>query len=63
METKHIQNVTENDDSVTITFRKTDGSNDKGNSKESGIETTVSSVSKEKRNHLRKKRIIRLKKK
>ena len=56
METKHIQNVTENDDSVTITFRKTDGSNDKGNSKESGIETTVSSVSKEKKESVKEEK-------
>ena len=49
MQKKHIQNVTENDDSVTITFGKTDGSDDKGISKESGIENTVLSVPKEKK--------------
>ena len=31
MEKKHIQNITENDDSVTITFGKSDGDNEKGN--------------------------------
>ena len=56
MEIKHIQNVTENDDSVTITFRKTDGSNDKGNSKESSIETTVSPVSKEKKESVKEEK-------
>ena len=56
MQTKHIQNVTENDNSVTITFGKTDDSNDKGNSKESGIETTVSSVSKEKKESVKEEK-------
>ena len=56
MEIKHIQNVTENDDSVTITFRKTDGSNDKGNSKESSIETTVSPVPKEKKESVKEEK-------
>ena len=63
MDTKHIQNVTETDNSVTITFEKDNGSNDKGNRKQSSAENNVSSVSKEKRNQLRKKKIIRLKKK
>ena len=49
MDTKHIQNVTETDNSVTITFEKDNDVNDKGNSKTSSIETTVSSVSKEKK--------------
>ena len=31
MEKKHIQNITENDDSVTITFGKTDDNNETGN--------------------------------
>ena len=31
MEKKHIQNITENDDSVTITFGKSDDDNEKGN--------------------------------
>ena len=30
MEKKHIQNITENDDSVTITFGKSDGDNKEG---------------------------------
>ena len=33
METKHIQKVTENDNSVTITFEKDDDSNKKGDRK------------------------------
>ena len=56
MQTKHIQNVTENDNSVTITFGKTDGSNDKGNSKTSSIETTVSPVSKEKKESVKEEK-------
>ena len=49
METKHIQNVTETDNSVTITFEKNNDANDKGNSKTSSIETTISSVPEEKK--------------
>ena len=33
MEKKHIQNITENDDSVTITFGKSDDNNETGNGK------------------------------
>ncbi len=51
---KHIQNITESDDSVTITFGKSDEYNDKGNSKESSIKNTVSSLSKEEKKPIEK---------
>ena len=53
---KHIQNITESDDSVTITFGKSDEYNDKGNSKESSIKNTVSSVSKEKKESVKEEK-------
>lgn len=56
MQKKHIQNVTETDDSVTITFGKTDDFNYEGNSEESGIKNTVSSVSKEKKESVKKEK-------
>ena len=56
MNTKHIQNVTETDNSVTITFEKDNDANDKGNSKTSSIETTVSPVSKEKKESVKEEK-------
>ena len=56
MQKKHIQNVTETDDSVTITFGKTDDFNYEGNSEESSIKNTVSSVSKEKKESVKKEK-------
>ena len=53
---KHIQNITESDDSVTITFGKSDEYNDKGNSKTSSIETTVSSVPEEKKESVKEEK-------
>ena len=41
MDKKHIQNVTETDNSVTITFEKDNGSNDKGISKKFSSETST----------------------
>ena len=41
METKHIQKVTENDNSVTITFEKADDSNKKGDRKVPDSTTSV----------------------
>ena len=56
MDTKHIQNVTETDNSVTITFEKDNDANDKGNSKTSSIETTVSSVPEEKKESVKEEK-------
>ena len=53
---KHIQNITESDDSVTITFGKSDEYNDKGNSKESSIKNTVSSLSKEEKEPIKEEK-------
>ena len=58
MQKKHIQNVIENEDSVTITFGKAmpDGSHDKGNSEESNIATTVSSVPKKEKEPIKEEK-------
>jgi len=56
MDTKHIQNVTETDNSVTITFEKDNDANDKGISKTSSSETTVSSVPEEKKESVKEEK-------
>jgi len=63
MDKKHIQNITETDDSVSITFEKEIGygSNDKGISKESGSETTVSSIPKEKKESVKEEKNNKIK--
>jgi len=65
MDKKHIQNITETDDSVSITFKKeiSNGSNDKGISKESGSETTVSSLPKEKKESVKEEKNNKIKEK
>ena len=65
MDKKHIQNITETDDSVSITFEKeiSNGSNDKGISKESGSETTVSSLPKEKKESVKEEKNNKIKEK
>ena len=56
MDKKHIQNVTETDNSVTITFEKNNDSNDKGNGKQSSAENNVLSVSKEKKESVKEEK-------
>ena len=41
MNKKHIQNITESDDSVTITFGKSDGDNKEGDRQQLGATNNV----------------------
>ena len=54
MNKKHIQNITESDDSVTITFGKSDGDNKEADRKQSGATNNVPSLSKEEKKPVEK---------
>ena len=54
MNKKHIQNITESDDSVTITFGKSDGDNKEGDREQSGATNNVPSLSKEEKKPVEK---------
>jgi len=54
MNKKHIQNITESDDSVTITFGKSDGDNKEADRKQSGATNNVPSISKEEKKPVEK---------
>ena len=47
MEKKHIQNITENDDSVTITFGKSDDDNKEGDRQVSDSKSSMVSTKSE----------------
>ena len=54
MNKKHIQNITESDDSVTITFGKSDEYKKEGNREQSSATNNVPSLSKEEKKPVEK---------